>query len=129
MYYSRRRRWRRRWRPQMLKFSLKFLRPDYFHLFTTDLIHLWYDDTYWSKIFAQYHPHHPRSCQCQGHRLRIFMLKFYVKVFRISLLLHLMMDLAPIWYHDIYWLKVFISTISTHDLDLKVEVKDLEYKC
>ena len=28
--------------------------------------------------FAQYHPHHSRSSQGQGHRLRIFMLKFYV---------------------------------------------------
>ena len=28
------------------------------------------------------------------------------------------MDLFPIWYHDRYWLKVFISTISFHDPDL-----------
>ena len=72
--------------------------------------------------FVQYHPHYPRSCQGQGHRLRIMMFKFYVKVFRISLLLNQMMDLVPIWYHDRYWSKVFISTISTHDHDLEVEV-------
>ena len=77
----------------------------------------------------QYLPHHPRSCQGQGHRLRIFMLKFYVEVFRISLLLNYIMDLVPIWYHDGYWSKVFISTISTHDCDLEVEVTDLEFKC
>ena len=92
----------------------------------TDLIHLWYDDTYWS-IFAQYHPYHPGSCQGQGNRLRIFKLKFYVKVFRTSLLLYQTMDLIYIWYHAIYWSKVFISTISTHDRDLGVEVTDLEF--
>ena len=31
------------------------------------------------------------------------------------------MDLIPIWYHDRYWSKVFISTISTYDCDLEVE--------
>ena len=51
----------------------------------TDLIHLWYDyiQCILVKNFVQHHPHHPRSCQ--GHRLRIFMLKFYIKVFRTSL--------------------------------------------
>ena len=56
------------------------------------------------------------------------MLKFYVKIFRISLLLNYMMDLAPIGYYDRYWSKVFISTISTHDRDLEVEVTDLVFK-
>ena len=39
------------------------------------------------------------------------------------------MDLVPVWYHDRYWSKVFISTIRTHDRDPKVEVTDLEFKC
>ena len=39
--------------------------------------------------FAQYYPHYPRSCQGERHRLRIFMLKFYVKVFRTSLFFYL----------------------------------------
>ena len=47
----------------------------------TDLIYLWYDDTYWSKFVCSTNPHHPRSCQGLGHRLRILMLKFYAKVF------------------------------------------------
>ena len=53
LYYSRRRRWRRwRWhrRPQMLKFSFKFFKTSLFPNLTTDLIYLWYDGTYWSKI-------------------------------------------------------------------------------
>ena len=91
----------------------------------TSFIHLWFDDKYFSKI-THYHPHHPRSCQGQGHRLRIFMLKFYIEVFRISLLLNYTMDLVPIWHHDRYWSIVFIST---HDRDLEVEVTDLEFKC
>ena len=65
----------------------------------------------------------PRSAQAQGHGLKIF------KIFRISLLLNQMMDLIPIWYHDRYWSKVFISNINTHDRDLVVEVTDLEFKC
>ena len=68
----------------------------------TDLIHLLYDDTYWSTFLRSTNPQHPRSCQGQEHRLRILMLKFYTKVFRISLLLNYTMDLVPIWYKDRY---------------------------
>ena len=77
----------------------------------------------------QIHPHHPWSYQGQGHRLRIFMLKFSIEVFWISLLLNYTMYLVPVWYQDRHWSKVFISTISTHDHDLEVEVTDLEFKC
>ena len=58
----------------MLKFSLKFLRPHYF----LTLSPIWF-------IFVQYNP---TLDQGQGHRRSVFMLKFYVKVFRISLLLN-----------------------------------------
>ena len=57
---------------------------------------------------------------------RIFMLKFHVNVFRISLRLNYMMDLVPFWYHNRYWSKLFYSTIITHDPDLEVAIKDLE---
>ena len=33
-----------------------------------------------------------------------------------------MVDLVPIWYHDRYWFKVFIST---HDCDLEVNFPNL----
>ena len=49
------------------------------------------------------------------------------KFLRTSLLLNQMMDLIYILYHNIYWSKVFISTISTRDHDLEVEVTDLEF--
>ena len=104
-----------------VKVFVKVFKTSLFPNLITDLIHLWYDDTYWSKIL--------RSTiriplgQEQGHGIRIFMLKFYVKVFKISLLLNQMMDLVPIWCHVRYWSKVFISTISTHGRDLEVEVQ------
>ena len=114
--------------PQMLKFLLMFLRPHYF--LTLSLICFIFDMMiHIGPNFARYHPHYSRSCQGRGHRLRIFMLKSYVKIFRISLLLHLMVDFVPIWYYGRHWSKVFISTISTHDHDLEVEVTDLEFKC
>ena len=40
-----------RLRIQMFKFSLKFFKTSLFSNLTTRLIHLWYVDTYWSKIF------------------------------------------------------------------------------
>ena len=64
-----------------VKVFVKVFKTSLFPNLTTDLINLWYDDTYLVQNFAQYHPHHPRSCQGQDHRLRIFMLKFYGKVF------------------------------------------------
>ena len=95
------------------------------------MIHLWYDDTYWSKSLPSsiLTSHSLSSCKGQGHsHVKIFMLKSYIKVFRTSLLLNQTTDLIYIWYHDIYWSKVFISTISTRDLWVKVT--DLEFlKC
>ena len=99
---------------------IKVFKTSLFPNLITDLIHLWYDDTYWSKILHSTIPN-PLSY------VKV-MLKVYAKVFRISLLLNQMMDLVPICYYDRYWSKVFISTISTHDLDLEVEVTDLEFK-
>ena len=76
-------RWCWRQRPQMLKFSFKFLKPHYF----LTLPSIWFIFGMMIHIgpkFLQYHPHPPRSCQGQGHRLRIFMLIFYVEAFRNS---------------------------------------------
>ena len=43
----------------------------------------------------------------------MFMLKFYVKVFRTSLLPNLLMDLVYVWYNDGYWSKLIWGTIPT----------------
>ena len=59
----------------------------------------------------------------QNFDVKILRQKFFI----ISLLINYMMDLVPIWYQDRYWSKVFISTISTRDHDLEVEVTALEF--
>ena len=43
---------------------------------------IWYDERYWSKILFTTIPS-PGHDLGQGHRLRNFMLKFYIKVFKI----------------------------------------------
>ena len=70
-----------------VKVFIKVFKTSLFPNLITDLTHLCYDDTYCSKILRSTIP------TTLGHVKvkvtdRIFMLKFYVKVFRISLLLH-----------------------------------------
>ena len=63
-----------------VKVFVKVFKTSLFPNLITDLIHLCYDDTYWSKILCSTIPTTLGQDQGQGHRLRIFMLKFYVKV-------------------------------------------------
>ena len=60
------------------------------------------------------------------HRLRTFMLTFYIKVFRTSLFPNSMMDLVHVWCDDRYWSKLLHSAITTPIHDFKVKVTDLE---
>ena len=65
----------------------------------------------------------------QGLGLRNFMLKFCVKVFKISKFLNPCMDLLYIWYDNRFWSKILLGTIltiPTPAYDLKVKVTDLE---
>ena len=55
---------------QMLKFSLKFLRPHYF-LILRPICFIFGIMIHIGPKFCAVHPHHPRSYQGQGHRLRI----------------------------------------------------------
>ena len=57
----------------------------------------------------------PMCPQGQGHGLRIFMLKFYIKVFRTSLFPNTLMDSVNVWYmyEDIDWLNILNNTIPT----------------
>ena len=60
-----------------------------------------YEDIEWLNILPI--PFlHPTLSQGQGHGLRIFMLKFYVKVFRSSLFTNPVMDLVYTWYEYIF---------------------------
>ena len=75
-----------------------------------DLVHVWYDDRYWSKIL-------------QGT------IPTTVHDLRTSLLPNPMMDLIHAWYDDRYWSKILRGTISTVVHDFKVKVMDLEFLC
>ena len=69
-----------------------------------DFVHVKYDDRYWSKVLHSAIPIPPViRPQGQDHGLRIFKLKFYVKVFRTSLFPNpLMFGLCMVLYEDIY---------------------------
>ena len=79
-----------------------------------DLVHVCYDDRYWSKILLSTipTPMHGLKVKVTG----LDMLTFYAKVFRISLFPNPFMDLFHIWYDYRYWFKILISTIFMHDL-------------
>ena len=112
-----------------VKVFIKVFKTSLFSNVITDLIHLWYGYTYWSKILHSTIHTTLGLVKVKVTDLEFFMLKFYVEVFSISLILNYMMDLVPIWYHGRYWSKHFISTISTRDHGLEVDITDLEFKC
>ena len=70
-------------------------------------------------------PPHPWSGHTdQVHTLRNFMLKFYVKVFRIIKFLNHMVNLNYVWYDDRHWSKILSRTINNPGHDLQVKVTD-----
>ena len=71
-----------------VKVFVKVFKTSLYPNLTTDLIHLWYDDTYWFKILRSTIPTALGHVKVKVTDLRVFMLKFYVKVFRISSLLN-----------------------------------------
>ena len=77
-----------------------------------DLVHVWYDDRYWSKSLQGAIPTPVHDLKVKV-RLGIFMLKFYVEVFRTSLFPNPLMDLVHVWYDDRYWSKILRGTIYT----------------
>ena len=94
-----------------------------------DLVHVWYDDRYWSKILwgTIHTPVHDFKVKVTD--LRFFMWKFYVKVFRASLFPNPLMDLVHVWYNDGYWSKILRRTIPTPAYDIKVKVTDFQFLC
>ena len=54
------------------------------------------------------------------------MLKFCVKVFKISQFLNPCMELLCIWHDYRNWSKILFGTIPTPAYDLEVKVTDLE---
>ena len=96
-----------------VKVFVEVFKTSLFPNLITDLIHLWNDDTYWSKSL------HSTIPTPLGQVKVKITLKFYAKVFRISLLLNQMMDLVPIWYHDRYWSKVLSAPSALMTVTLK----------
>ena len=92
-----------------------------------DFVYIWYDYRCWSKILlgTNHIPTFDREVKVM-HGLRNFMLKFCVKVFKISYFLNPCMDLLYIWHDNRYWSKILLSTIPTPAYILEVKVKDIE---
>ena len=93
-----------------------------------DLVYIWYDDRYWSKILFSTIPTPMHDLKVNVTDLEL-LLTFYVKVFRTSLFPNPLMDLVHIWCDDRYWSKILHSAISTPIHDFKVKVMDLELLC
>ena len=83
LYYSRCRRWCWWRHPQMLKLSFKFWRPHYF--LTLSLIWFIFGVIIHTGSKFCVVPSPPPKVMSRSSSLRIFMWKFYVKVFRTSL--------------------------------------------
>ena len=116
----------------MLKFYVKVFRTSLFPNLVMDLVHMWYDDRYWSKLLCSTITIPLHSLKVKVTDLDFFMSKFYIKVFRISLFPNLVMDLVHIWYDDRYWSKLLCSTIPPPlppPNYLKVKVTDLDFLC
>ena len=85
-----------------------------------DLVHVWYDDRYWSKFFCS-------TIHTPIHDLKVKVTDFYVKDFRTSLFLNSVVYLFHVWHADRCWSKILCSMIPNHVNDFKVKVTDLEF--
>ena len=112
----------------MLTFYIKVFRTSFFPNPLMDLVHIWCDDKYWSKILFNTIPTPMHDLKVKS-QARTFMITFYVKVFRTSLFPNPIMDLVHVWCDDRYWSKILHSTIPTPIHNFKVKVTDLELLC
>ena len=101
-------------------FYAKVFRTSLFPNPMMDLVHVWYDDRYWSTIL---HSTIPNPIHDLKVKVRTFMLKFYVKVFRTSLFPNPVVYLFHVRY-DRCWSKILYSTIPNPVHDFKVKVTD-----
>ena len=63
--------------------------------------------------------------------MNFFMLKFYLKVFTMSVFSKPLMDLIHVWYGDRYWSNIVRGTIpiQVNDLEVKAICLEFLYKC
>ena len=96
-------------------FYVKVFRTLFFPNPMTYLVHIWNDDRLLTQNVTQYHPQPSTWPKGQGHGLGIFMLQFYIKVFRTSLFSSSMMYLAHVWNDDRDWSKILCSFCIAFD--------------
>ena len=95
----------------MLKFYVKVFRTSLFPNPMMDLVHVRYDDEYWSKIVHSTIPTPIHDLKVKD--LALLCLSFTLKFFKTSLFPNLMMDLVHVWYDGRYWSKFVCSIIHT----------------
>ena len=83
----------------MLKFYVKDFRTSLFPNPMMDLVHVWFDDRYWSKSFWGTIPTHIHDFKVKV-RDSEFHVKFYVKVFSTPIFPNPVMDFIHVWYDD-----------------------------
>ena len=106
----------------MIKFCVKVFRTSLFLWWIWFIFGMMIDTG--PKFYSVPSPH-PCMTLRSGHRLRTFMLKFYVKAFRTSLFPNPVVYLFHVWYDDRCWSKILCSTIPNPVHDFKVQVTDL----
>ena len=79
------------------------------------------------KFYAVPFTHPLHDFKVKVTDLELFMLKFYVKVFRTSLFLNSVVYLFPVWPDDRRWSKILCSKIPNPVYDFKVKVTDFEF--
>ena len=112
----------------MLKFYVKVFRTSLFPDPMMDLVHVWYDDRYWSKILFSTIP-----TPIHDLKVKVTDLELSCKSFTLKFLgPHYFQTLRWIWF--IFGMMIdtgpkFYSVPSTPMHDLKVKVTDLELLC
>ena len=91
-----------------------------------NLVQIWCDDRYWSKILRDTIPTLLYSLKVKATDLECLGYGFMLKFLRTSLFPNPVMDLVHVWYDDRYWSKILLGTIPTLVVYLKVKVTNLE---
>ena len=111
---------------KMLKFLVKVFMSLYLLKLWMDQVDTLHVGRYWSEVLCCTIMTHLGG---QGHGLRIFLFKFFVKVFISLYLLKLLMDQVDALHVGRYWSDVLFCIIMTHLSDLEIKVTDLEIFC
>ena len=110
----------------MLKFCVKVFRTSLFPNPMMDLVHVWYDDRYWSKILHSTIPTPIHDLKGKVTYLELSCLSFTLS-FRTALFPNPVVYLFNFWYDDRCWSKILCSTIPNPVHDFKVKVSDFLY--